>query len=106
MREYLIALYSLLVTGFEGEFSGQVASTVEKASYPDAVVARQVDDDETLHYGQVAEVESVEERDDRIVAICSRGSERQAISLLDLPLPSPLPPGAEWIEAYVHWSRF
>ena len=51
-------------------------------------------------------VESVEERDDRIVAICTRGSERQAIALLDLPMPSPPPSGAEWIEAYRHWSRY
>ena len=51
-------------------------------------------------------VESVEEREDRIVAICTRGSERQAVSLLDLPVPSPPPLGAEWIEAYRRWSRF
>jgi hypothetical protein len=51
-------------------------------------------------------VESVEERDHYIVAICTRGSERQAVCLLDIPLPSPPPPGAEWIEAYRHWARF
>ena len=43
-------------------------------------------------------VESVAEREDRIVAICARDGERQAVSLLDLPIPSPPPPGAEWIE--------
>jgi hypothetical protein len=29
--------------------------------------------------------------------------DRQAISILDLPLPSPRPNGSEWIEAYRHW---
>jgi hypothetical protein len=43
-------------------------------------------------------------RDD-IVAVCRRGAERQAVRLLDLPLPSPPPTGSEWIEAYRHWSR-
>lgn len=44
-------------------------------------------------------------QDDRIVAICARGREQQAIPLLDLPLPSPKPPGVEWIEAYRYWAR-
>ena len=39
-----------------------------------------------------------------IVAICTRGRHRQTIDILDLPLPSPPPAGAEWIEAYRHWS--
>jgi len=39
-----------------------------------------------------------------IVAICSRGKHRQAIGILDLPLPAPLPAGAEWIDAYRHWA--
>ncbi len=38
--------------------------------------------------------------DDRIVAVCARGESRQRISILDLPLPAPLPAGAEWIAAY------
>ncbi|WP_432984149.1 calcium-binding protein [Dactylosporangium sp. CA-233914] len=42
--------------------------------------------------------------DDRIVAICHRGRERQAIAILDLPLPDPQPDGAQWIEAYRHWG--
>lgn len=41
--------------------------------------------------------------DDRIVAICARGRTRQAIPILDLPLPRPPPAGAEWIDAYRHW---
>lgn len=40
-----------------------------------------------------------------IVAICARGRIRQAIPLLRLPLPRPLPRGAEWIEAYRRWAR-
>ena len=42
---------------------------------------------------------------DEIVAICRRGRNRQALPILELPLPTPLPPGAEWIEAYRRWAR-
>lgn len=42
---------------------------------------------------------------DDIVAICRRGKTRQAIPILDLPLPRPPPAGAEWIEAYRRWVR-
>jgi len=42
---------------------------------------------------------------DQIVAICSREERRQSIPLVDLPLPTPPPKGAEWIEAYRHWNR-
>lgn len=41
----------------------------------------------------------------QIVAVCTRGRARQAIPLLDLPLPTPPPGGAEWIDAYRHWQR-
>jgi hypothetical protein len=41
--------------------------------------------------------------EDQIVAICSREKLRQTIPLLDLPLPTPPPEGAQWIEAYRHW---
>ena len=40
-----------------------------------------------------------------MVAVCARGSIRQAIPLLRLPLPRPSPRGAEWIEAYRRWGR-
>lgn len=40
----------------------------------------------------------------QIVAVCARGRHRQAIGILDLPLPTPAPEGAEWIEAYQHWG--
>ena len=42
---------------------------------------------------------------EEIVAICRRGRNRQALPVLELPLPTPLPPGAEWIEAYRRWAR-
>ena len=42
---------------------------------------------------------------DQIVAICTRGRARQAIPILELPLPSQPPAGAEWIEAYRRWTR-
>ncbi|TDO30398.1 hypothetical protein EV643_13811 [Kribbella sp. VKM Ac-2527] len=43
--------------------------------------------------------------DDHIVAMCVRDRSRQSIPILDLPLPRPLPIGAEWIAAYRHWRR-
>ncbi|BAJ29831.1 MULTISPECIES: hypothetical protein [Kitasatospora] len=44
-------------------------------------------------------------QDGRIVALCSRGTARQRIGILELPMPTPAPDGVEWIEAYRHWSR-
>ncbi|MGH8245803.1 MAG: hypothetical protein ACREUU_05155, partial [Gammaproteobacteria bacterium] len=43
---------------------------------------------------------------DEIVAVCRKGNHRQRIRLLDLPLPSPPPAGAEWIAAYRYWAGF
>jgi hypothetical protein len=42
---------------------------------------------------------------EEIVAICRRGRNRQALPILELPLPTPPPQGAEWIEAYRRWAR-
>ncbi|MBZ5523236.1 MAG: hypothetical protein LAP21_13445 [Acidobacteriia bacterium] len=42
---------------------------------------------------------------DEIVAVCRKGKIRQKVSVLDLPLPSPFPEGAEWIAAYRYWRR-
>jgi hypothetical protein len=39
------------------------------------------------------------------VAVCYRGRDRQAIPILELPLPEPPPTGWEWIEAYRRWAR-
>ena len=41
--------------------------------------------------------------DGRIKAVCERSGEEQRIDLIDLPLPSPPPSGAEWIAAYRRW---
>ena len=48
-------------------------------------------------------VEKVDMIQSRIVAICRRNKIRQKIEILDLPLPTPAPAGAEWIAAYHHW---
>src|SRR5258708_21993378 len=54
---------------------------------------------ETTVLGTVVNVVGIDLRDDgQIVAICARGRDRQAILLLDLPLPSGVPDGREWIE--------
>jgi hypothetical protein len=42
--------------------------------------------------------------DDQTVAICRRDRSKQAIPILELPLPMPRPAGAEWIDAYRRWS--
>lgn len=42
---------------------------------------------------------------EQIVARCTRGAHRQPIPILDLPLPTPVPRGSEWIEAYRRWVR-
>jgi hypothetical protein len=59
--------------------------------------------------GVDADVERVDKvdmtLDGQIVAICRRGKTRQKIPILDLPLPTPAPAGAEWIVAYRHWRR-
>jgi hypothetical protein len=49
-------------------------------------------------------VRKVDLRSSGIVATCHRGSLRQAIGILDLPLPDPAPDGARWIEAYRWWA--
>ena len=59
---------------------------------------------ETEVLGTKVLVERIDMNDDeKIVAVCRKGSKRQKISILDVPLPSPLPEGAEWIAAYRHW---
>lgn len=59
---------------------------------------------ETKVLGTAVTVVSIDLRDDyQIVATCTRGRYRQAISLVDLPLPSREPAGSEWIAAYRHW---
>ena len=59
---------------------------------------------ETQILGATATVVGIDVTDDgELVAVCRNGKVRQRISLEDLPLPSPLPQGAEWIIAYQYW---
>jgi hypothetical protein len=59
---------------------------------------------ETTVLGVLITVERVDlDGSEQIVAICRRGRARQSLPLINLPLPTPLPDGAEWIEAYRHW---
>ena len=61
---------------------------------------------DTKILGATATVEGIELTPaDEIVAICRRGRSRQQIPILDLPLPRPAPPGAQWIDAYRRWVR-
>lgn len=43
--------------------------------------------------------------DEQIVAVCARGKSRQRVPILDLPLPTPPPEGADWIAAFRRWAR-
>jgi len=61
---------------------------------------------ETVVLGVAVTVTTVDVAESgHIVAICHRGRERQAIPILDLPLPDPLPSGWEWIQAYRRWAK-
>src|SRR6266702_8500034 len=61
---------------------------------------------ETEILGVAVTVESIDfSGDDELVAVCRKGQARQKISLLELPLPTPPPEGAEWIAAYCYWRR-
>jgi hypothetical protein len=59
---------------------------------------------ETEILGMTVIVEGIDiTEDDHLVAVCRKDKAKQRISLLELPLPSPLPKGAEWIVAYRYW---
>jgi hypothetical protein len=59
---------------------------------------------ETAVLGLPVTVERLDlNRSEQIVAICKRGRSRQSLPILDLPLPTPPPDGAERIEAYRRW---
>jgi hypothetical protein len=55
--------------------------------------------------GVEAVVEKVDMTRDGRIAVCKRDGVKQRIEILDLPLPKPIPAGAEWIAAYSHWRR-
>ena len=59
---------------------------------------------ETTVLGVTVIVEEIRQTESGIVAICVRGKHRQAIPVLDIPLPDPPPAGAEWITAYGRWA--
>lgn len=59
---------------------------------------------ETTVLGVTVTVAEVDRTGSGIVAICVRGKHRQAIPILDLPLPDPPPRGAKWIAAYGRWA--
>ena len=60
---------------------------------------------ETEVLGMKVTVEKVEMSDDeQIVAICSRDKAKQAVPILDLPLPTTPPQGADWIKAFRRWA--
>ncbi|MFU8873284.1 hypothetical protein [Micromonospora sp. SL4-19] len=58
----------------------------------------------TTVLGMEVVVQKVDLTVDSIGAVCARGRHRQKIDLLDLPLPTPAPDGADWIDAYRHWA--
>jgi hypothetical protein len=59
---------------------------------------------ETEVLGVLVTVERVNlDGSEQIVAICRHGRARRSLPIIDLPLPTPLPNGAEWMEAYRHW---
>jgi hypothetical protein len=43
--------------------------------------------------------------DQQIMAVCARDRSTQHIPILDVPLPTPQPDGAEWIAAYRRWVK-
>jgi len=61
---------------------------------------------ETVVLGVPVVVEKIDLSEaEEIVAICRRERSRQAVPILELPLPSPSPRGSEWIAAYRRWCR-
>lgn len=59
----------------------------------------------TTVLGVAVTVEGISLNESGVVAVCVRGGHRQAISIVDLPLPDPPPAGSEWIAAYRRWAR-
>ena len=59
---------------------------------------------QTTVLGAPVTIERVDlNRSEQVVAVCTRGRNRQTLPILDLALPEPAPAGAEWIEAYRQW---
>ena len=61
---------------------------------------------ETTVLGVTVTVDAIDLRESGdLVALCFSDGTRQPIPLEDLPLPTPPPPGVEWVEAYRLWAR-
>jgi hypothetical protein len=61
---------------------------------------------ETVVFGVTVTVERIDLDDhEQIVAICSRGRDRQSLPICDVPLPTPRPDGSEWIDHRSHMRR-
>jgi hypothetical protein len=61
---------------------------------------------ETTLLGVTVKVDKIDLTEtEQIVVRCRRGNMRQVVPILDLPLPTPPPNGADWIEAYRRWLR-
>jgi len=61
---------------------------------------------QTVLHGVPVVVEKIDFSEaQEIIAICRRGRSRQAVPILEVPVPSPPPRGSEWIAAYRRWCR-
>jgi len=61
---------------------------------------------ETVVLGIKVTIERVDMNvENEIVVICRHGRKRQALPVLEIPLPKRRIGGAEWIEAYRYWKR-
>jgi hypothetical protein len=59
---------------------------------------------ETMVLGVLVTAKRIDiDRNEQIVAVCQRGRDQLSLPILELPLPTPLLAGAEWIEAYSRW---
>ena len=59
---------------------------------------------EAMVLGVPVIVERVDlDRSEQIVVVCRHGRTRQSLPIINLPLPTPSPGGAIWIEAYRRW---
>jgi hypothetical protein len=61
---------------------------------------------QTVVLGVDVTVTDVDLMDEELItAVCTRGTATQRIPIVDLPLPTPPPEGAEWIDAYRRWAK-
>lgn len=93
--EALIAEATVDAYGEDEELTGLFTMIEEHLAVPFGTTVLGVE--VTVHSVDLSE-------DGRIVALCSRGATRQKIGILELPMPTPAPVGAEWVEAYRQWA--